>query len=239
MQTEVPNSTLFLDAFTEIEQKLKEICHERKHVAFLELLRRAQGLNRIVSKFAPDLRDFAELRNAITHTRRENFVIAEPHDEVVKLIRHIRDLLYDPPRVSLLASQKPYFATPGTSIREVLETFAIRDFIRCPVIDKNTIVCLLTAKTLTRWVASNFNDLESLRSARVSDVLRFSEKQDFLVASRDTDLFEVLDMFRRTLRIGLHLQAVIITANGKLNGTLLGIITPSDLPRIVEFTGGK
>jgi predicted transcriptional regulator len=203
------------------------------------LLRRAQGFNRIVSKFAPDLREFAELRNAITHTRRENFVIAEPHDEVVKLIRQIRDLLYDPPRVSLLASPKPYYATPGTSIREVLETFAIRDFIRCPVIDKNTIVCLLTAKTLTRWVASNFNDLESLRNARVSDVMRFSERQDFAIAGRETDLFEVLDLFKRALRTGMHLQAVIITANGKPDGTLLGIITPSDLPRIVEITAGK
>ena len=94
-----PNSEIFIELFSEIEQKLKTICNDEFHSTFSDLLRKARGINAVVNQYASDLKEFSQLRNAIVHTRRENFVIAEPHNDVIKEIRHIHSLLHNPPRV--------------------------------------------------------------------------------------------------------------------------------------------
>ncbi len=237
--TTTPNSTLFLDAFTDIEHKLKEICHEQYHMGFLELIRKAQSFNKVVRKFSTDLKEFAELRNAIIHTRRENFVIAEPHDDIVNEIGRIRDLLYDPPRVNLLTTVKLFVVSPSTPIIEVLNGIAQRNIMHIPVIENNSLRYLLTAKTLARWMAGNIHETDTLRKAFVADVIPYIEKQDYAVVNNQTDLFEVVELFRNTLKGGMHLQAIIITHDGRPVMPLLGIITASDLPKILGLTGSK
>jgi len=51
---------------------------------------------------------------------------------------------------------------------------------------------------------------------------------------RDSTLFEALERFQDFERRGKKLEAVLITQNGKLSETLLGIITIWDLPKIYE-----
>jgi len=239
MNSPTRNSTLFLDAFSDIERKLKEICHEQYHMGFLELVRKAQTFNKVVHRFSTDLKEFAELRNAIIHTHRENFVIAEPHDDIVNEIGRIRDLLYDPPRVSSLTDVKLYIVTPSTPIIQVLKAIAQRNIMHIPVIENNSLRYLLTAKTIARWMAGNINETDILRQALVADVIPFTEKQDYAVVKNQTDLFEVVELFRNTLKGGMHLQAIIITADGRPVMPLLGIITASDLPKILGIIGSK
>jgi CBS domain-containing protein len=237
MPENTTNSTLFLDAFTEIELKLKELCKVQFHLPFLELVHKAQWNSPVVKKYANDLREFAELRNAIIHTRRDDYVIAEPHTGVVNEIVKIKDMLYDPPRVSRLTSNNIYTVTPSAPLTDLLKTFATKNIMRCPVIDKQRIVALISAKTLAYCFAAKY-PLKLTPDTPVSEILSFTDPADFSIISLRTNLFEVYDQFKKSLKSGKNLQAILITNDGSDKAPVLGIVTPSDLPGVFDMIGG-
>ncbi|SDB81729.1 CBS domain-containing protein [Williamwhitmania taraxaci] len=229
------NSAIFIDLFTEIEQKLREICDDRYHAGFTELVRKARAFHPAIQRYANDLREFAELRNAITHTRRENFVIAEPHDDIIKEIRKIRNMLNNPPRLNSLPMNKPYYTTPTTPVMDMLKTFAEKGFVRCPVVDKDRVVCLITAKTLAKWLTETIVTNTNIEKALVSSLIPFTNIRDFAIVPANVDILTVYNMFKRSMKDGNYIQSILITENGSAASPLVGLFTPSDLPKIVEL----
>lgn len=229
-----PNSEIFIELFSEIEQKLKTICNDEFHSTFSDLLRKARGINAVVNQYASDLKEFSQLRNAIVHTRRENFVIAEPHNDVVKEIRHIHSLLHNPPRVSSVMIKNPYFTSSESSIFDLLTTFSEKNIMRCPVIDKGSVTCLITAKTISRWLTSKKQNKVDINSTKISELVQFTEKTDFCIIGENIDIISLVGMFKNSIKRGTYIQAVLVTKNGQPNSPLVGIITPSDLPLIIE-----
>ena len=53
------------------------------------------------------------------------------------------------------------------------------------------------------------------------------------MAERD-DLLTLTGLFKNSIKNGRYIQAVLVTRNGRPDGGLVGIITPSDLPTIFE-----
>ena len=229
-----PNSEIFIELFSEIEQKLKTICNDEFHSNFAELLRKARGINAVVNQYASDLKEFSQLRNAIVHTRRENFVIAEPHNDVIKEIRHIHSLLHNPPRVSSVMIKNPYFTSSEGSIFELLTVFSEKNIMRCPVIDKGTVTCLITAKTISRWLTSKKQNKVDINGTKISELVPFTEKTDYCIIGENIDIISLVGMFKNSIKRGTYIQAVLVTKNGQPNSPLVGIITPSDLPLIIE-----
>jgi len=229
-----PNSEIFIELFSEIEQKLKTICNDEFHSNFAELLRKARGINAVVNQYASDLKEFSQLRNAIVHPRRENFVIAEPHNDVIKEIRHIHSLLHNPPRVSSVMIKNPYFTSSEGSIFELLTVFSEKNIMRCPVIDKGTVTCLITAKTISRWLTSKKQNKVDINGTKISELVPFTEKTDYCIIAENIDIISLVGMFKNSIKRGTYIQAVLVTKNGQPNSPLVGIITPSDLPLIIE-----
>lgn len=229
-----PNSEIFIELFSEIEQKLKTICNDEFHSTFSDLLRKARGINAVVNQYASDLKEFSQLRNAIVHTRRENFVIAEPHNDVIKEIRHIHSLLHNPPRVSSVMIKNPYYTSSDGSIFDLLTTFSEKNIMRCPVIDKDSVTCLITAKTISRWLTSKKQNKVDINGTKISELVPFTEKTDYCVIGENIDIISLVGMFKNSIKRGTYLQAVLVTKNGQPNSPLVGIITPSDLPLIIE-----
>ncbi len=229
-----PNSEIFIELFSEIEQKLKTICNDEFHSTFSDLLRKARGINAVVNQYASDLKEFAQLRNAIVHTRRENFVIAEPHNDVIKEIRHIHSLLHNPPKVSSVMIKNPYYTSSDGSIFDLLTTFSEKNIMRCPVIDKGSVTCLITAKTISRWLTSKKQNKVDINGTKISELVPFTEKTDYSIIGENIDIISLVGMFKNSIKRGTYIQAVLVTKNGQPNSPLVGIITPSDLPLIIE-----
>ncbi len=228
------NSEIFIELFSEIEQKLKTICNDEFHSNFAELLRKARGINAVVNQYASDLKEFAQLRNAIVHTRRENFVIAEPHPEVVSEIRRIHTLLHNPPRVASVMKQNPFYTTSDCTITNLLQMLSEKGIMRCPVVNNGTITCLITAKTISRWLTQQPQNSIELSGKTVEELIPHTEKNDFSIIGENTDLVSLVGMFKNSIKKGTYIQAVLITKNGQADSPLKGIITPSDLPLIIE-----
>ncbi len=224
------NSEIFLEVFTEIERSLKEICNDEYTSNFSELLRKARGLNQVVNYYASDLKEFAQLRNAIVHTRRQNFIIAEPHHDVVQEVVHINKLLQNPPLVKTVMKPNPFRVSSSARVKEVLNTFAEKGFMRCPVVENGQVVGLITAKTIARWLVSSPANIDN---ALVNQLLGYTDKDDYCIVSENADIVSLIGHFDSSVRNGAYLQAALVTNNGKPNGQLVGIVSPSDFPSIV------
>lgn len=224
------NSEIFLEVFTEIERSLKEICKDEYTTNFSDLLRKARSLNQVVNYYASDLKEFSQLRNAIVHTRRQNFIIAEPHPDVVREVIHIKNLLKNPPVVKTVMKLNPYSVSPSASVKEVLTTFAEKGFMRCPVVENGKIIGLITAKTIARWLVNSSGIIDN---TQVSQLLNYIDDDDYCIVSENTDIVSLIGLFNNSVRNGAYLQAALVTQNGKPDSLLVGIITPSDFPSII------
>lgn len=73
------NSERFLNAFNSIEHSLRKLAKKEKGTRFYKLVNIASEHYQIVQHFSNDLKEFADLRNAIVHERTDGHVIAEPN----------------------------------------------------------------------------------------------------------------------------------------------------------------
>lgn len=224
------NSEIFLEAFTEIERSLKEILRNEYTANFSELLHKTRKLNQVVNYYASDLKEFAQLRNAIVHTKRKDFIIAEPHHDVVEEVLHIKNLLKNPPRVKSLMKHNPYNTHPQAPIKDVLKTFAEKGFMRCPVIENDRIVGLITAKTIARWLIENSYAVDGIK---VQELLPYFDRNDYCIVSENSDIVSLIGMFNNAVDKGSYIQAALVTQNGNPDSKLVGIISPSDFPAII------
>lgn len=229
-----PNSAVFIEVFTEIEQKIKEICGSEDYLPFSEMLRIAKVRNNVIRQYAGDLKEYAQLRNAIVHTRRQDFVIAEPHESVVQELLHIKKLLNDPPRISSVMRRNPFFTTPNASIMEVLVAFSEKGFMRCPIISDGKIIGLVNSKSISRWLTANNKNRIDLTLSKVAEIVPFTDNDDYHIAAANADALSLVGLFKNSIRQGRYIQAVLVTRNGQPTSELVGIIAPSDLPMIVE-----
>jgi len=229
------NSEKFLEAFNQIELTLNNRFRPGFHMSFSELVRRLQSQDAVLKRFANDLREFAELRNAIVHTRRENFVIAEPHIDVVNEIVRIMNLIVNPPTINTLPQRNVATATKHTLLKEVLITFEQKNFTRCPIIDNQQIVGLLTARSVARWLASSVNEISDFNTVSVGQILPWAEKEKYAIVNPRTKIHDVYELFKTQLKGGNSLQAIIVTKSGKPTLPIYTILTASDLPHLFSL----
>lgn len=231
---------LFMSAFNDIEAHLKHSLHGGRDGTwrFRELLdeykrKRARHLRK--GQF-DDLVLFAELRNALTHGRRlKDEPLAEPTATAVEAIRRLRDELLNPATVlATLKRGAPVTVAPDESVRRVLDTMYANDFSQVPVYDDSAYVGLLTTNTVARWVADQMRRHDGLaEDAPVGEALAFSEDIERVEhLPRGVTTTEVVWRFATAAEEGRPLTAVIITQNGKLTETPLGIAVAEDLAHL-------
>ena len=97
---------------------------------------------------------------------------------------------------------------------------------------------MLTGETIARWLAAGLEGgVGILEEESVGKVLEHQEvAAGYVLVAQTATVFDALKEFDQSLHSGKALQAVIVTANGQATETLLGIITPSDIPNLVRAT---
>lgn len=89
------NSRRYLNAFNEIEDALRRLVDADKRERFYELIEKAAQKDKSIKTYSDDLKEFADLRNAIVHDRIGGEPIAVPHYKTVIRIEKIRDFILD------------------------------------------------------------------------------------------------------------------------------------------------
>jgi len=229
------NSARFIVAFNKIEKKLKEINGGASYITFFKSIDLATKENATVRKYEEDLREFADLRNAIVHHRTSTeYVIAEPHLEVVELIERIEHLLSQPVTAGAMFARTVHTFEAEDSLAKVLRIVRGRNFLQFPIYLNGEFIGLITSAGIARWLVQTVDEkIISREITMMGDILKYEragENHRFIASN--TSIYEAEEIFKRSVMEGSRLEALLITRNGKKEEKLTGIITPIDLIKI-------
>ncbi|MHA6260908.1 CBS domain-containing protein [Sporosarcina sp. CAU 1771] len=229
------NSDRFIMAYNRIEKSMDKESGLTGYMPFYRLIDKVKKNNAIVRKFEDDLREFADLRNAIVHNRTGvDYAIAEPHDNVVELIEYIDRKLSEPVTVGVLFQRKVHTLKVSDTLERGLELIRKKRFNKIPIYDNGKFIGLITAAGITFWLANTYSDGEVSRETTTLSDVYFHEKKEkaYRFIDKNLSVYEAEEYFKKSVVQGRRLEALLITENGQANEKLLGIITPLDLLRV-------
>lgn len=235
------NSDAFLDSFSAIEKHLRSRTRSDRFTSFIDLVNKASNSMPEVKTYRDDLRQYAELRNAIVH-ERAGYVIAEPNERAVQHIRRIESQILTPPTVSHLLKKHVQSLEESRPIGEAVSLMHKLSFSQIPITRSGNFLALLTTNTITRWLGTQVADEIFSMETKVAEVLQYREDpENHIFLSKGSALVQVLEHFDDFERRGKRLEAVLITETGKKSEKLLGILTVYDLPKVlskIQIAGG-
>jgi CBS domain-containing protein len=230
------NSQRFINAFNQIEKYLERAVRNPKWRRFKDLVDNAAFRDPVVAQFKDDLKEFADLRNAIVHERTDSHVIAEPNNQATEQIERIAALITDPPRIRELPKMETFTLSPDNPLKTAIKAMYEGAFSQIPIYEGKDFRGLLSVKSIFRWMGAwAQEDVINLQNVTVGEVLEQAEDRDncrFL--GPDNRLQEVVDLFQGQVLKGKRLYAILVTDSGLPTGRLLGILTIWDLPKILK-----
>lgn len=226
-KSEKTNSKRFLDAYNSIDYALKTRYGLNRAMGFSDLIRKSVVNNYVVRKYEDDLIDYGRLRNAIVHNSNENYIIAEPHDEVVANIEHIEKLLTTPPRVLDTVGQRDVLTSQaGKSMREIIMLMSSSNYSNIPIYRGHELLGIANGQKIINsfgqyLIAGGKADV-FLDHVQIEDMLSsLSNSIYYVVKKADCTIEEALNEFNNNHK----LLAILFTKNGSSNELPVGIMT--------------
>ncbi|MBR1926108.1 MAG: CBS domain-containing protein [Clostridia bacterium] len=221
----------FIYAYNAIDQALRSIYNYKRSMTFSDMVRRTVPINSVIRKYEDKLIDYARLRNSIIHSSNEEYIIAEPHEDVVILMEKIADMITKPPKLVDVASKKNVLTIEADmALRDVVVLIARSGFKTLPVIAAGKILGIATPNRIVEWVGDKLDKNDKvedlLKNASISETLKESDTNTrFCIKNEDLTIQEALDLFYKN-RV---LSAIILTKTGSSYEKILGMVTISDI----------
>ena len=228
MPTDKTNAERFLAAYNNIDYSLKTRYNFNRSMGFSDLIRRTVVLNYVVRKNEEALIDYGRLRNAIVHNNDE-YVIAEPHDEVVKDIERIEKLITAPPQALDYVRRDVLIVDANKTMQEVIILMANSKYSNIPVYKKGDLIGIANGQKILEsfgqfLIAGGKADV-FLKNVKIEDMLSKIENSNYYtIAPADLSIEKALDTFHSNSKM----LAVLITKNGTATEMPLGIVTRFD-----------
>ncbi len=231
------NAQRFISAYNAIDQTIRSVYNYKRNMTFSDMIRRTVPLNSVVRKYEDKLIDYARLRNSIIHNSNDEFIIAEPHDDVVRLMEKIASMISQPPRVIDSVARKNILTiTADVTIKSVIALMASSGFKSLPVYEDGKILGIASPNRVVDWLGQQIEkeNLEKLLDNPISETLRECDADvRFCIVSENISVQEAIDKFFSNRM----LATIIITKNGSKHDKISGIITVADimdLNKIIE-----
>lgn len=228
------NATRFLSAFNNIDYAIKTRYNFNRSMGFSEAVRKAVALNYTVRKYEDDLIGYGRLRNAIVHDNND-YIIAEPHDDVVEKIEKIEKILTTPPcALDVVARRDVLSVSSQKSMKEVICLIASSGYSNLPVVGKDgQIIGIANGQKILdafgKFLLSGGKSETFLNSVKIEDMLSKVENSDYYAfANKDVTVEQALDMFHHNSK----LLAILVTHNGGAKEKPLGIMTAADVMKM-------
>lgn len=225
------NAERFIIAYNKIDYSLRTIYGFKRSISYADLIRKAVPMNSVVRKFEDELIDYGRLRNSIVHKTNPNYVIAEPHDEVVEEFEKVAKLISTPPTAcDRLCDKEVLTCDSKFTIKEVLEFMAKTGYHNVPVYDGNVLQGVAVSSRILSVIGQCFIDKKNvenyLTQTRILDVVsKGDDSTYFRVADKNLTIEKALNYFY----LNRKLTIIIITSNGTHNERPLGVITAADI----------
>ena len=225
------NAQRFIQSYNNIDYAIRTRYNLNRSMGFSELIRKSVALNYIVRKYEDDLIDYGRLRNAIVHGNEE-YIMAEPHYEVVENIEKIERLVTAPPKALETVCRRDVLTIDASkSMREVIMLMASSSYSNIPVYDESgEIIGIANGQKILdsfgKYLLTGGNCTTFVNNVKIEDMLSRPEDNEYYVFSnKELTVEEALEHFHNNSK----LLAIIVTKNGGAKEKPLGIITGGDV----------
>lgn len=226
------NSDIFITLFNRIEKELRKLL-KRRYVGFTKSVKLLRRDNPVVKRYAEDLLEYAELRNAIVHNKvNTNFAIAEPHDSVIEAMRKIERELLEPRKVCPLFACDVLTFQVDDRLSDLLSTIYDNGFTKFPIYRDNKFQGLITQKGITSWLSTKAMHLPDPQEVFLADVLKCVRRNNYRFIQPNVSVYRAEDIFKEQIGKGNRIEALLITNGGTAKEELQGIITNWDIMKI-------
>ena len=221
----------FINAYNQIDHALRTQYNFKSNISFTDLVRRCSQLNMMVKNHEDDLISYARLRNAIVHSVTD-YVIAEPHEEVVKLLEKIARVVSTPPlAIEALGKHSVVTVQSHISLREWLIEKSKVEYSNLPVYKGNALIGVMYFRNYVsafgKLMAARKNIDEFVDCTTVEEFLRDfpSPDKQYQLVSAGITIEEVLKVFNDNRKI----ICLIVTKTGNFLEPPVRIITRADI----------
>lgn len=225
------NAERFIEAYNTIDHCLRVQYSFRRSMSFSDVIRRSVSLNYIVRKHEDELIDFGRLRNAIIHNNNDKYVIAEPHDDVVVKMENIAKIISTPPKaIDTITERDVLCVQYDVVIKEVIKLISNSGFSNIPVYKNAGLIGIANGQRILDKLGEILSSEEKIDSyieeTKIEDILNLKATSKYYeIVSKDATIEEILNHFYNNRK----LTAILITKDGLLNETPIGIITSFDI----------
>lgn len=233
-QTFEQNTSLaqrFVNAYNIIDQQLRVQHNFRRSMSFSDMIRRAVVVNYTVRKYEDKLIDYGRLRNAIIHKSNDNYLIAEPHEDVVVELEKIAHVISAPPRVwNTVCNKDVVTVEHGVTLLSVIELMFQTSYSNLPVYKKGGLIGIANGQKILNLLGEqaslNKNIDTYLKETTIETAIEsFTDKKYYEVVPMDITIEQALDKFYKNRK----LLIIILTKTGSMQEVPLGILTPTDV----------
>lgn len=152
-------------------------------------------------------------------------------------LRQVNNLYYSLNPVTLMRIAirvgQIYAPASSDSVLNAIKVMHRNDYSYIPIVDNHRIVGVFSIKILLRIAAEDkIQELtDSLTFLDILDFIRISENPEnqYSFIDTNTTVEDAAEMFQRSKRRKKKLDVLFITDNGRADGTLQGMLTPTDL----------
>ena len=225
------NSEVFLTTFTRIEKELKALL--KKEVGFSRSVKILRRRNPIVKRYAEDLLEYAELRNAIVHNKiNTNYAIAEPHDTVIDSMKTVEKELIQPRKVFPLFASDVHTFEVNDRISDLLQVINEKGFTKFPIYEGNKFRGLISQKGITNWLATRADNIPQFNETLLKEVLACVQRNNYKFLKSNASVYRAEEIFKEQIGKGNRIEALLITRNSSFKEDLEGIITNWDIMKV-------
>ena len=152
-------------------------------------------------------------------------------------LRQVNNLYYslNPVTLMRIAIRAGQIFAPASSdsVLNAIKVMHRNDYSYIPIVDNHRIVGVFSIKTLLQIAAEDkIQDItENLTFQDILDYIRISENPEnqYGFIDTNTSVEDAAEMFQRSKRRKKKLDVLFITDNGRADGVLQGMLTPTDL----------
>lgn len=229
------NAIDFISAYNTIDSRLRAIYRGKGNLQFSDLVRRCAEFNNTVRKYEDDLLLCARLRNVIVHESKKDRIIAEPCDDLTRLICHVAELLSMPPKLSVLREKNVTGIDAEATLAEALVRIAQTNYSNLPVYRKDRMIGILNNRRVVRVVGQALErgeDVDVFLQTPCSQILQAEDMNRFYrVLGRSDTVQEAIDAFEDNRK----LLAVVVTESGDAGDRIVNLLTSADIPMLIRI----
>ena len=228
------NVELFIEEYKKLEEAVRRVYDVDKQTSIVSVLK----LQKRFEKYKNDIQSCADLRNFYQHDSKiKNRYVSDVSDEAIEFIRSLTLIVNDRKKCKdrCIPFKNVYWRTLNDSVKDTMRVMNTKMYTHVPILDGGKVIGVFDENSLFSFISSDTDGIfEFDDSLRFSDLISFinlndREMEEFKFLKITSWLDDAVSEFNKSFENGKRLGLLMLTASGKPNEELQGILTPWDV----------